>query len=265
MATTLTQADVTASRGAGGGETHIEGEGRRLIDQAWEAGISARLLGGLAVAERVPGEIRAMFARPLGDIDLVIARRESGRLVTFMEQRGYREHVEYNAMNGRTRLMFVDSERGREVDVFVEEFRMCHAVPLRLEEADRRGSRVLPLADLLLTKLQIVELTEKDTIDILMLVIAYAVAGDEEDAIDADWIAARCGEDWGLWRTVSGNIRRVASAVDRFGLPPARRADALIGLRVLSASIEQCPKSRKWRVRARVGERVRWYEEPDEK
>ena len=128
-----------------------------------------------------------------------------------MQANGYVENVEFNAMNGRTRLVFVDPSRGRDVDVFGEEFEMCHVVPLALEEADRRGSRALLLSDLMLTKLQIARLTEKDVTDVAMLLMAYEVTGDDDSAIDGQ------------------------------------------------------PKSTKWCVRSRVGERVRWYEEPDEK
>src|SRR5579863_9552642 len=127
-------------------EADIELESRRLVDTAWDAGIPTRLLGGLAVAERVPPEIRTFFDRTCGDIDVVIPRRESGRFTSFMERRGYAEDVEFNALNGRTRLVFVDQTRRRDVDVFVDGFEMCHIVPLRLEEADRAGSRTLLLA-----------------------------------------------------------------------------------------------------------------------
>lgn len=240
-------------------------EARRLIDGAWDAGIPARLLGGLAVAERVPANLPSSFGRTCGDIDLVIPRRASGALVTLMEGRGYVEDAEFNAMNGRTRLLFKDRERNRDVDVFVEQFEICHIVPLRLQEADRRGSRTLLLADLMLTKLQIVKLTEKDMIDVVMLLMTYDVDGDDETGIDGEWIAALCAGNWGLWRTTSGSLARVAGALPKLGGPPHLVADAAARLAALAKLIENKPKSAKWRVRSRVGERVRWYEEPDEK
>jgi hypothetical protein len=246
-------------------EADIELEARRLVSAAWEAGIHARLLGGLAVAERVSSAVRAVFTRECGDIDIVITRRASGSLVPLMEANGYVEDVAFNAMNGRTRLVFADRSRGRDVDVFVEDFEMCHVVPLRLEEAERRGSRTLLLSDLMLTKLQIVRLTEKDVADALMLLMSYEVSGDDEHAIDGTRIAALCARDWGLWRTSTENLARIGAALEVLEAPPAWVADATRRLGALGEQIDAEPKSTKWRVRARVGDRLRWYEEPDEK
>jgi hypothetical protein len=246
-------------------EADIELEARRLLVAAWEAGIHARLLGGLAIAERVPAAVRAMFARRCGDIDLVTARRASGSLISLMQANGYVEDVEFNAMNGRTRLVFTDRLRDRDVDVFVEGFQMCHVVPLRLDEAERRGSRTLLLSDLMLTKLQIVRLTDKDVIDAVMLLMSYEVTGDDDNAIDGARIAALCARDWGLWRTTSENLRRIRAALDAIDVPAARLADTRRRLAALTERLEAEPKSTKWRVRARVGDRVRWYEEVDEK
>ncbi|HEY4828098.1 MAG TPA: hypothetical protein VIH85_15085 [Solirubrobacteraceae bacterium] len=246
-------------------EADIELEARRLLTAAWEAGIHARLLGGLAVAERAAPAVRAMFARKCGDIDLVITRRASGSLVGLMETNGYVEDVEFNAMNGRTRLVFADRGRSRDVDVFVEDFEMCHVVPLRLDEAERRGSRTLLLSDLMLTKLQIVRLTDKDVTDAVMLLMSYDVTGDDESAIDGGRIASLCARDWGLWRTTSENLGRIAAALDALDAPAGWLADAKRRLRTLGEQVEAEPKSTRWRVRARVGDRVRWYEEPDEK
>lgn len=246
-------------------EADIELEARRLMSVAWNAGIHARLLGGLAVAERVPAEVRAVFTRECGDIDIVIARRASGSLVGLMEANGYVEDVAFNAMNGRTRLVFADRSRGRDVDVFVEDFEMCHVVPLRIDEAERRGSRTLLLSDLMLTKLQIVRLTEKDVADAVMLLMSYEVTGDDESAIDGARIASLCARDWGLWRTSTENLARLGTALDALNAPAAWLANAKQRLNALSEQVEAEPKSTKWRVRARVGDRVRWYEEPDEK
>ena len=246
-------------------EADIELEARRLLAAAWEVGIHARLLGGLAIAERVPAAVRAMFARRCGDIDLVITRRASASLVALMQANGYVEDVEFNAMNGRTRLVFTDRVHARDVDVFVGGFEMCHVVPLQLDEAERRGSRALLLSDLMLTKLQIVRLTDKDVIDAVMLMMSYEVTGDDDDAIDGARIATLCARDWGLWRTASENLRRIQAALDALDAPAAQLADTSRRLAALTERLEAEPKSAKWRVRARVGDRIRWYEEPDEK
>jgi len=99
----------------------------------------------------------------------------------------------------------------------------------------------------------------------VMLLMSYEVTGDDERAIDGARIASLCGRDWGLWRTVSENLVRIAAALDALDAPAALLAAAARRLAALSEQVESEPKSTKWRVRARVGDRVRWYEEPDEK
>jgi hypothetical protein len=126
----------------------------------------------------------------------------------------------------------------------------------------------LDLADLLLTKLQIVELNEKDAQDVLYLCSAYPVTdGDEPGTIGLDRIRPLVGNDWGWWRTVTLNLDRITTLAsgDGQGLVPAGgKHDPVEQLAVLSKAIEATPKSLRWKARARVGERVRWYEQPEE-
>jgi hypothetical protein len=140
---------------------------------------------------------------------------------------------------------------------------MCHEVPLggRLLAADR----TIPLAELLLTKLQIVELNTKDAGDVLNLIYHHdPAAQDTVDGLDGARVAECCVADWGLWRTATGNLERVAAAMDELQLTPSARDLLSERLQSLRDAIDAAPKSRKWRMRARVGDRVRWYEEPEE-
>jgi hypothetical protein len=126
----------------------------------------------------------------------------------------------------------------------------------------------LDLSDLLLTKLQIVELNEKDAQDVLYLCSAYPVAdGDEPGTIGLGRIRPLVGNDWGWWRTITLNLDRITALArgDGQGLvPTGGKLDAVEQLAVLSKAIEATPKSLRWKARARVGERVRWYEQPEE-
>ena len=163
-------------------------------------------------------------------------------------------------MNSKERLLFFDDAHGRQVDVFVSSFRMCHEIPLerRLEaQAD-----TVPLAELVLTKLQIIELNEKDVRDAVALFVEHDVT-DDDAGINGARVAELCGDDWGLWRTITRNLESVRE--------PPRRAttstDDLVArtrLAALQERIEAGPKSRGWRLRDKVGERKRWYEFPEE-
>jgi Uncharacterised nucleotidyltransferase len=239
----------------------IVAEGERLLALADESGLELRLLGGVAVRLRTPG-IPAALDRQYKDLDFAVRKKGAGRLDTLMREAGYEPHVTFNAMNARERALYLDEEQGRQVDVFIESFRMCHEIAL----GERIGlePRTLPLAELLLTKLQIVELNEKDVRDTVLLLHGHDVAEADGDAINAARIADLCSSDWGLWRTITANLESCRERIGEYALEPAEaeRVSGRIGA-ILDA-VEQAPKSRGWRRRAKVGDRKPWYELPEE-
>jgi hypothetical protein len=161
-------------------------------------------------------------------------------------------------MNGRERLLFYDNPNERQVDVFVKSFRMCHEIPL--EERLTVDEDTVPLAELLLTKLQIIELNEKDVRDTVALLLEHEVT-DDDTGVNATHVASLCADDWGLWRTISHNLGALRDRVESYEVD----RDAVTGrVSVLLERIEAAPKSRSWRMRAKVGERKRWYQLPEE-
>ena len=155
-----------------------------------------------------------------------------------------------------------DDEHGRQVDVFAGTFEMCHVIPV----ADRldRHAVTVPLAELLLTKLQIVELNRKDLVDAGALLVSQPVVTSGADGIEGDVIAELCARDWGLWRTCTMNLRRVDEHLPELGVAPETAATISARVAELQRQIDEAPKTRGWRIRSRVGDRVRWYHEPDE-
>jgi hypothetical protein len=240
----------------------IRDESLRLLSTSAEAGIEMRLLGGLAVELHIPPGARSLAPREYKDIDLVTTKKEGRSVRDLLAASGYDPDVEFNTIQGHRRLLFYDQGNSRQVDVFVGEFEMCHKIPV----ADRLSTEPLtiPLAELLLTKLQIYELNEKDQVDILNLLCYCEVDQRDEGHINADVVARLCGRDWGLWRTAKLNFERIREAVTQLEVG-ARERD-LIGQRLdrLWDRIESEKKSRTWRLRSRIGDRARWYEEPEE-
>jgi hypothetical protein len=165
-------------------------------------------------------------------------------------------------MHGARRLLFYDEPNDRQVDVFVGTFEMCHQLPL--EERLELEPRTLPLAELMLTKLQIVKLNEKDRYDLYSLLLTHEVADHDNDAINAGWIAELCSRDWGLYRTVQINLERLRTQLAVPGLEPAELEVIRRRVGEIEQAVERSPKSAKWKMRARVGDRVRWYEDPEE-
>lgn len=236
-------------------------EARRVCDQARVYKIPLRVMGGVAVALRCPSATRPPLARSYGDIDF--ATRNDARIAveTLFFDLGYRADREMNMLHGRDRLIFFDDSHRRQVDVIVDELRMCHTIDLRarLEHDDV----TLTLADLLLSKLQVVETTEKDYLDISALLSDHRLGSGDGDVIDIDYIASLCAGDWGLYRTITQVAQRSAEAATAFGAgaggyPVREQVDDLL------EAIEREPKSMRWRARAKVGEHKRWYAEPDE-
>jgi len=238
-------------------------EATRVLDAARAEDLQVRLVGGLAVALHAPGGLHPAVARPYKDIDLVTSKGRSKQAAQFLERVGYEPNRQFNATNGHRRLLFYDLPNSRQVDVFVGTFEMCHIVPV----ADRLEVSALgiPLAELLLTKMQIVELNPKDMTDVLTMLYHHDVADtDAGAAINAQRVAELCAADWGLWRTTKVNTERVRRAIPQAGLEPAAQRLMLDRLDRLWQRIDAVPKPRAWRLRDRIGDRKRWYQEPDE-
>src|SRR5207248_2519958 len=75
------------------------------------------------------------------------------------------------------------------------------------------------------------------------------------------------GEDWGWWRTVTGNLDKLVhlgSGEHSDLVPAARRFDPIAQAKHVWEFCDACPKTLKWKVRSKVGDRVQWYELPEE-
>jgi hypothetical protein len=244
----------------------IEHEASRLTGAFAEHGLDVRLIGGLAVAGHRHREIPAALHRTYGDIDLVIRPQQSKAFRAAMRELGYTPNVRFNNMRGDRRLLFDDEPNDRKLDVFVGGFQMCHAMDL----TDRLDLHPLTLApaDLLLTKLQVVQINHKDLTDAVTLLLTHPVdapdaPGTDDDHISTDRLARITGADWGWHTTVTDNLARVAAVADELLAPPDAAAVTTRVARIGDA-LTAAPKSLRWRARAKVGRRVPWYDLPDE-
>lgn len=235
-------------------------EGTRIAEAAAERGVPLRLIGGVAIAIRCPSSRRPPLQRPYADIDLATKGSAGREVVGLLESLGYTADREFNTLHGHRRLYFFDERNQRQVDVFVDEANLCHRIDLR----DRLEAvpLTLSLADLAVLKLQVVETNEKDYLDICALFADHDLSEDES-GINGVHIAALAAADWGLWRTLG----MVAERSARFAreLPGfAAGEEVAIRLERLRAELDGAPKSRGWKLRARLGDRKRWYELPEE-
>ena len=242
-------------------------EALRLISLAGAAGLQVRLLGGLAFHARVP-EWTARVERERRDIDLATRSRDRKAFSTLMEANGYLADRQYNALYGHKQLYFVDAARSRPVDVLIDRMEMCHT----FEFADRLDLEgpTLPLAEMVLSKLQVVKINRKDILDVLAVLSDWPLAGTDDGAINVGRITRLTSADWGWWRTVTGNLDKLRLFYDvevqpgelDFRRPP--KFDIPTQLAGLRAAIDASGKSTRWKLRSQVGERVPWYQEPEE-
>ena len=243
-------------------EADVFAEGKRLLARAVAEGVPLRLLGGVAIRLRAADELPAALARSYGDLDFVTVRRSSGPVAAFFRAEGYEPHVAFNALHGQERLLFFDDDHGRQVDVFIGQFSMSHRIPL--EDRLDLEPGTLPLAELLLTKLQIAQLNEKDVRDSIALFVGHPVGDADGDHVNAGRVAELCAADWGLWRTFTANLAACREHAGGYALPEEEREQVVARIDALLERIEREPKTRGWKLRARIGERKRWYELPEE-
>lgn len=241
-----------------GPSADLEDEAVRVLDAAESEGVMLRALGGLAVKLICPSARVPPLARSYKDLDLATRHAESSRVTALLASLGYEPDLEFNALHGLKQLYFWDPRHGRQLDVFVDRIDLSHT----LEIADRLEitPRTLPPADLLLTKLQVVEVNEKDLKDACALLADHPVS---PDGIDPARVTEILCDDWGWWRTCTQTLASATSyaeSLDGF----ARKDGALRAASDLRAAIDSAPKSVRWRMRSIIGERVRWYELPEE-
>lgn len=235
-------------------------EGGRIATAAAERGVPLRLTGGVAVAIQCPSAGAAPLKREYADIDLVTVGSGREAVTELMEGLGYAGDREFNTLHGHRRLFFWDEANQRQVDVFVDEARLCHTIDFR----DRLESVpiTLTLADLMVMKLQVVETNEKDFVDVCAILADHDLSEDES-GVNSAYITSLAASDWGLWRTLG----MVAERGERFAraLPGFESGERVAGrLARLRRALDAVPKTRGWKMRARVGERKRWYELPEE-
>jgi hypothetical protein len=261
----MTSDSVSDARGTGSdGSKDALAEALSIVRGASERGIAVRLVGGLAVRVLCPDlPPRHGDAQ---DLDFVSVGPARQGLTAFLSDLGYVPDRTFNALYGRKQLFFSHGETGRAVDVIIDRLDMCHA--LEFKDRIERMPYTLDLPDLLLSKLQIVELNDKDAQDIVYLLSTYPIRESEESGvIDLNVFRRIVGDDWGWWRTVTMNLDRIESLLkeERNHLvPKAAGFDPIEQLELLRRAADDAPKNLRWKMRARVGDRVRWYRTPEE-
>lgn len=243
----------------------FENELKRILKASEEKGVIMRVIGSLAFQMHCPqfGHLQAAMGRAYTDIDFGAYSKQTKQITDMMTSLGYKENREVFIVSEGERAIFDKPEAGLHVDVFYEKLDFCHAIYWkdRLET----DSPTIPLAELLLEKMQIVQINEKDIIDTIMLLLEHPFGDIDKETINMKRVAAICAADWGFWRTVTMNLEKVRALAHHYPqLSDEQKARVEQQVKDAVDRLDKEPKSMGWKLRARVGDRVKWYKDVDE-
>jgi hypothetical protein len=235
-----------------------------VVREANGRGIPLKLIGGQAV--RVLCPLFPHRARDDQDMDFACVSSRKREVIDFLGEKGFLGDAKFNLLHGDRQMYFTTGDGKTSVDVVMDKLNMCHVLEFK-DRIDRMPD-TLDVTDLLLSKLQIVELNAKDVHDLLHLLSGFEVRrGDEPGGIGLDRVGRIVAGDWGWWRTVTNNLDKLAALADPEHpelVPEARRFDPAEQALALRRHCDEVPKPLKWKLRAKVGDRVQWYRLPEE-
>lgn len=242
----------------------MRAECERILNEADRQKVLLRVVGGMAVHLHCPASSRLPYlVREYGDLDFVTASPDDQRMRAFFESIGFTANARFNALQGWSRMIFDCVESDWHIDIFINKFHMCHDIAFthaRLEQ----NQRTIPLAELLLTKLQIVALNPKDVKDIGALLLEHTLGECDLETINLPRILEITGRDWGFYTTIRMNLEKLPELLDSIAMPEADSRIVTDRLSGLGKSMEASPKTAGWKMRSLLGKSMRWYEEPED-
>ncbi len=245
-------------------EAYLE-EGRRLIEDAQKQGLILRVMGPIALHYYFPDfvdlyrRMERLGERVFTDIDFAAYGKQRGKLVPFFEAHGYELEKRAAMISGGARMIFFSATIPM-IDVFFDRLDYNHPIDYRgrLE----MNPYCVSMADLMLQKLQIVQINDKDLKDAMLLLLAGSLGDSDQNMINAGYIARLFSDDWGFYYTATTNLERIKNSVHHIqALPDELRAFITAQADQLLKIIEAAPKSGKWKGRAKTGTSKPWYKE----
>lgn len=237
-------------------------EALRIIEEAKERDLTLRLIGAIAFRVHCPKYLH-MFTgleRELSDLDFLGDGRHKRKIIKLLEELGYTMDKEM-LIHGR--YIFHSQSHERHVDVFFDRLRMCHIIDFR--RRFENDYPTIPLAELLLEKMQIVEINEKDIKDTILLLREHDLGDHDRETINQNYIAKILSDDWGFYHTVNTNLNKVKALSSHYkALSDEDRRNINKKVENLLNVIENEPKTFRWKLRAKIGTRKIWYERVEE-
>ena len=239
-------------------------EAMRLIKAAEENKLTLRLIGCLAFRIQAPDyvDLHRAMGREVTDIDFIGYFKQQRKVINlFRDELGYHWVPPSFARATTLRDLFIDKDRKRKVDVFSEHLDFCHNIDLKETKRLDVEDVTIPLAELFLEKTQIVEINAKDLKDLIVLFLSHDVTAEDDDTqINGHYISKRLGDDWGFYYTVTENLKKFFDFVHTIDLVTKEQKELALGrAKNLYQMIDDEPKTKRWKNRAKVGAKKRWY------
>jgi hypothetical protein len=238
-------------------------EGRRIAEEAQKRDIVMRVMGPPALHYYVPDHVELYAAldrfgpRYFGDVDFASYGKRRDKVPAFMKDMGYECDLDTLMLSGKTRHIYYGGALPM-IDVFFDKLRYCHEIDFagRLE----LDPISISLSDILLQKLQIWEINDKDLKDIEFMFVCVPIGDDDVGKVNEGYVVRRLADDWGFWYTATTNLTRTKEHVD--GVAALSAEQKLQVKQVadrLAARIETEPKTKRWRKRAKKGTSKVWF------
>ncbi len=237
----------------------------RIVERGKERGVTIRIMGAIAVRIHCQEfqHLLSAMEREITDMDFMTLSRFKKDIRDLLQNFGFVANERFISWHGKNRHIYNHEKLGAKVDVFFDKLEMCHTIDFR--ERLEYDFPTITLADLLLEKMQIVRLTEKDIKDTIVLLREHEIGTTENETVNYKYISSILADDWGFYYTVVNNLEKVRFSLDGYdALTNIDRSCVRERITKLIKYIDDEPKSLSWRLRAKVGIKKRWYTEVDE-
>lgn len=252
------------ARGAGSHSDFFK-SALEIIEEGKKMQLQLRLLGATAIYYHCPGwaSMSEALNRPLTDLDFMALSKHNSRVEELFSKLSFQPNKHVNMLYGRHRQIYYDPKNSRQVDVFFDKLSFNHV--LDLTKRLNIDPVTISLSDLLLEKLQIVKMSEKDAKDVIVLLREHGVGDGSSGDIDSKYVSKLLAGDWGFNYTVSQNIKKVKDYTQGATfIGPEDKQEVDGRLDELMRRIEAEPKSLGWKMRASIGTKSLWYTEAED-
>ena len=235
-------------------------EATRIVSGAQERNLHLRLLGAIAFQIHCPkySPLAAKLGRMISDIDFAAYSKERTQVDKMMREFGYTDDRMVTALFSSRRMIWNNNSNGMHADIFFDKLEMNH--DLRFGGRLETDGLTIPLADMLLEKMQIVHFNEKDMVDTIMLLREHSVGKPDPETIDGSYIAKLLSKDWGFYHTATANLENVQNRLQSYDeLSEEDRVDISGRIQTLLGMTKTEPKTISWKSRAMIGTKSKWY------